>query len=137
MVKIRDLYTQESATTEKGKVCLYERGGAFTNTGIARLVGDGEGNRKDAANVRTRGDLACGDHAAIPVDVGDYVIEVDRHRDNVTVSVGIISEINGGTVNIRGAAEYVNRVDGLTDMIDAGIAKSYAYHCRHPYYINN
>lgn len=135
MVKIKDLYSQETVSQEKGDPCLYERGGGYTNTGAARLIGDSNGEAKEAAKIRSRGDLSCGDHAAIPVESGDYVVEAERHRENIRVAVGIVTGIRGGVVSIQGASEDINRVAGLTGMIDAAIAKTYDYHCRRPYYI--
>lgn len=137
MIKIRDLYNQVPASTDSGEVCLYERGGSYTNTGLARVIGDKHGNPKEAVHVRTKGDLACGDHAAIPVEAGDYIIQAERHRDNITVSVGIVTGVADGLVNIRGASEDINLVEGLTAMVDAAIAKVYDCHCRRPYYIRN
>lgn len=136
MIKFSELFSQEQTTKKSGKLCLHERGGSYSNTGTVRIIGDRYGEPKEAVEVHTKGDLACGDHAAIPVEVGDHIIEAERHRDNINIAVGKISAIAGGTVKIRGALEDINGV-GLTDMIDAAIAKVYDYHCRRAYYINN
>ena len=79
--------------SRSGLACLWECGGGLTNTGRAQLVASPTGKPKRAIYIRTHGDLCNGDHAPIPVRVGDCVVSVDRHRDRVAVQVECITAI--------------------------------------------
>lgn len=116
--------------SKTGFPCLTEQGGGYTNTGTARIVADHNGYPKRAIKVFDRGDLACSDHAVIPVRVGDVVITADRHHDKVFLAVERIVSINGDTANTVPAAEAI-----CWDAVEAAVAKSRDYHCRRPYYI--
>lgn len=113
-----------------GFPCLTECGGSYTNTGSARIIADKNGYPKRAIKVFDHGDLACGDHAVIPVQVGDVVITADRHHDKVTLAVERIVSIDGDTANTAPVTEAI-----CWDAVDAAVAKAYDYHCRRPYYI--
>ena len=116
--------------SKTGSTCLTECGGSYTNTGSARIIADHNGYPKWAIMVFDRGDLACGDHAVIPVLVGDVVITVDRHHDKVALAVERIVSIDGNTANTVPTTEEI-----CWDAVEAAVAKSYDYHCRKPYYI--
>jgi hypothetical protein len=58
--------------TKKGYPALWERGGGYTNTGVATIIAGKGGQPKRAIYIRQRGPLANDDHALIPVEVGDY-----------------------------------------------------------------
>ena len=60
--------------SKKGIPCIWEAGGGWSNTGYATVIAGTHGEAKKAIYVRTYGDLACKDHALIPVQVGEYVI---------------------------------------------------------------
>lgn len=111
-------------------VCLWECGGGFTNTGAAQLVTSPTGNPKRAIYIRTHGDLCCGNHALIPVKVGDCVVSVDRHWDRVAVVVERITAIDGDTATLERTDDLISY-----DAIQAAVAKAQDYHCREPYYI--
>ena len=116
--------------SKTGSTCLTECGGSYTNTGSARIIADHNGYPKWAIKVFDRGNLACGDHAVIPVQVGDVVITTDRHHDKVALAVERIVSIDGDTANTVPATEAI-----CWDAVEAAVAKSYDYHCRKPYYI--
>ena len=116
--------------SKSGMPCLTECGGSYTNTGTARIIADKNGYPKRAIKVFERGNLACGDHAVIPVQVGDVVITADRHRDKVALAVERIVSIDGNTANTVPTTEEI-----CWDAVEAAVAKSYDYHCRTPYYI--
>ena len=113
-----------------GLACLWECGGGLTNTGRAQLVASPTGKPKRAIYIRTHGDLCNGDHALIPVRVGDCVVSVDRHRDRVAVQVECITAINGDTATLEHTDDLI-----CWDVIRAAVEKSWDYHCRQPYYI--
>lgn len=116
--------------SRSGLVCLYECGGGLTNTGGAQLVTSPTGKPKRAIYIRTHGQLCNGDHALIPVRVGDCVVSVDRHRDRVAVQVERITAINGDTATLEHTDDLI-----CWDAIQAAVEKSWDYHCRQPHYI--
>lgn len=118
--------------SKSGLPCVWERGGGYSNIGDAQIVTDGQGYPKRAIHVRTYGDLACGDHALIPVEVGDHVVTVDRHRDKVSAKVERIVSIQEDSATVVPAETPI-----CVNAIYAAIDKSADYHCRTPYYICN
>lgn len=116
--------------SRSGIPCLWERGGGYTNTGVAQIITDGQGYPKRAIAVRSHGDLACMNHALIPVHEGDHIVTVNRHRDKIAVQVERIASIAGDTATVVPEREPI-----CVDAINAAVAKSEDYHCRTPYYI--
>lgn len=116
--------------SKAGAPCLAECGGSYTNTGSARIIADKSGYPKRAIKVFDRGDLACGNHAVIPVQVGDVVITADRHHDKVALAVARITAIEGDTAYTVPTADPICR-----SALEAAVEKSYDYHCRRSYYI--
>lgn len=118
--------------SKSGRPCLSECGGGWTNTGFAQIVADALGRAKRAIHVRNHGDLACNDHAIIPVRVGDVVVTVNRHGPAVAITVERI--IAPDTENLIATLEQTN--DKICwAAICAAVDKTYDYHCRRPYYI--
>ncbi len=117
--------------SKSGIPCLWESGGGNTNTGDAMLIGDWNGEPKKPIFVRRRGELACMEHALIPIRKHDTVIIVDRHRDDYTVENYVIREIGKDSATL----ELVNSFN--EDMLYAAISKSCDYHCRVPVYIRS
>lgn len=113
-----------------GKLAFWEQGGGYTNTGSAVIIADHNGYPKQAIEVYTTGELACGKHALIPVEVGDVIITVDRHRDRIAVTIRRITLIDDVGIGGETCEDLI-----CVDAIEAAIAKSYDYHCRKPYYI--
>lgn len=120
----------EITRSKSGYPCLWERGGGYTNTGEAQIITDGQGYPKRAIAVRSHGDLACMNHALIPVHEGDHIVTVNRHRDKIAVQVERIVSIEGDTA--RTVPETAPICDGA---IWAAAEKSNDYHCRVPHYI--
>lgn len=116
--------------SRSGIPCLWESGGGYTNTGEAQIITDKQGYPKRALHVRTYGDLACKEHALIPIEVGDHVVTVDRHRDKIAVQVERIVSIEGETATV--VPETAPICDGA---IWTAAEKSKDYHCRTAYYI--
>ena len=119
-------------TSKSGLSCLDERGGGLSNTGFAQIIADPRGRAKRAIHVRTHGELACEVHAIIPVRVGDVVVTVDRHGPAVAITVEriIALDINNLTATLERTDEKI-----CWAAICAAVDKTYDYHCRRPYYI--
>ena len=96
----------------------------------AQIITDGLGYPKRAIAVLTHGDLACRDHALIPVREGDHIVTVYRHRDRVSIQVERIISIEGDT-----AKTVPEKAAICVEAINAAVAKSEDYHCRRPYYV--
>ena len=62
--------------SKSGLYCMWESGGAYTNTGSSSIITDCVFKPKRALFIKTRGNLACGVHALIPIEVDDKIIEV-------------------------------------------------------------
>jgi hypothetical protein len=116
--------------SRRGIPCLWEQGGGLSNTGTSRIISDCDGNAKTALYVRTHGDLACGNHALIPIKAGDKIVTVDRHRSNVDIQVYEIVGIKGDSATIQ---PYCGTIS--PKVVEAAVDKSYDYHCREAYYI--
>ncbi len=118
--------------SKSGLPCLSESGGGWSNTGSVQVIADALGRAKRAIHVRNHGDLACNDHAIIPVRVGDVVVTVDRHGPAVSITVEriIALDIDNLTATLERTDEKI-----CWAAICAAVDKSYDYHCRQPYYI--
>ncbi len=116
--------------TRTGIPAMWEKGGGYTNTGSATIIADRNGYPKRAILERTAGDLACKDHALIPVSVGDVIVSANQHRDRVAVTVERITSIGDGVATVEPCADPI-----CVDALYAAINKANDYHCRTAYYI--
>lgn len=123
----------ELTVSKSGIACLWESGGGWSNTGYATVIAGTHGEAKKAIYVKTHGDLACKDHALIPVKVGDYVINAENNRKEENIEVYQITGINLDR-KIAEAASVEQMPAHLQEAVDACVAKSYDYHCCTPYY---
>lgn len=128
----------EVETSKSGLSCLWECGGGWSNTGGAQIICDRFGNTKKAIYVPTHGDLCNGEHALIPVTVGDIVINDEQHHGNHEISVWKIINIEDGKAVLT-LLEYCGkaRLDTETvshNAIIAAMEKASDYHCRSVYY---
>ena len=116
--------------TKSGLTAMWERGGGYSNTGSATIIADRNGYPKRAVHIRTDGELACRDHALIPVATGDVIVSVDRHHDKVAVTVERITSIGDGIAATEPCTDPI-----CVEAIYAAIDKANDYHCRTAYYI--
>jgi hypothetical protein len=126
----------------------WEEGGAEKNTGSVIIVADPEGRPKRAHYVRTRGHLANGRHALVPVVSGDVIIFVNRHGDDYTIEVCKIADFtydeqyDNWDANCDLIAKFSEGAwddEAVASRFDAAIKaacdKAADYHCCKPYYI--
>jgi hypothetical protein len=126
--------------SKTGTPCLWEKGGGMTNTGSATLICDYIGAPKAPIYVKRSGQLACGQHALIPIDVGDLVVEASHHRGDFTIKVFRIDAIGfeGDDDNARLVNHYTfDRGEWdkplpavLEAVVEAAKTKATTYHCR-------
>ena len=116
--------------SNSGKACLWEGGGSWSNTGSATIITDYDGYPKRAIFVRDHGDLCNGNHALIPVTVGDKIVTAETHRDKAAITVMEIVGIDGAEAEVEICAEPIAEAALATV-----IAKARYFHCRRPFYI--
>lgn len=116
--------------SRRGFVCLWEYGGGCTNTGSAQIITDADGKPKRAIFVSTHGDLCNGNHALIPVNIGDKIVTADTERDKTFLGVFEIVAIRDGKAVCDICTEPI-----AESAIVAALLKARDYHCREPYYI--
>lgn len=130
-MKKRNEITVRIELSKKGIPCLWECGGGWSNTGEAQIICDRKGNPKKTIFERTRGDLACKEHALIPVKNGDHIIRVDRHRDSYKVTAFVITKILDDVAECK----RIRITSNLYDAAEAAKQKTCIYHCRAAVYI--
>ena len=129
--------------SKRGLPCIWEEGGAGSNTGSCTLIGDRNCNPKKPIYVATGGHLSNGNHALIPVKVNDIVVECSQWRKDYTINISIITRFN--MEEQEATLELVNSFDRnewdfdllqkYVDIVETAKSKAKAYHCRSPYFI--
>lgn len=131
--------------TNKGLPAYWERGGMDNDgCGIAVVIGNHMGAAKRPIFIRSKGELACKEHALFVIKPGDIIVEafVDHRRvvsvimyrvdsidrDNASAMLNVINEFTG---NIWTEAVP----ESLDAIITTAIEKSMTHHCRTPCYV--
>jgi hypothetical protein len=73
--------------TKQGYPAYWEGGGGHRNTGDATIISGKDGQPKKAIYIRTRGSLANANHALVILEVGDYIIEANHHREDFNIYI--------------------------------------------------
>lgn len=131
--------------SKKGLPCLWEAGGGMSNTGHAVIITDPDGAPKQAIYVRRSGSLSCGEHALVPIAVGDHVIMAGHHRRDFTIMVYRVDSITKDGDDTVAECARIHRYDrgewdsehhiSIQAAIDAACNKATCYHCRSPFYV--
>ena len=129
--------------TNQNEPAMWEKGGGRTTTGYVVVVAGKKGARLTPIHVRTGGNLANMNHALLPIDVGSYVITLDRHNDDFGIRVYQITGVDVGAARATfyAVADYNESTwsahvpECLADAIQAAKEKSRCYHCREPHFI--
>src|SRR5690606_15573366 len=117
--------------TKNGLPALWEEGGGLSNIGLSQIIANADGSAKNPLHVRKKGHLACAQHGLFIVRPGDYVIRVDRYRDEYNVRVCRIDKIE----NYEAICSIVDEhPDFLEKAIEAAKKKARCYHCRCVHY---
>ena len=125
-----------------GIPCLWERGGAGTNTGHAQLIGDKYAQEKMALYIRRRGSLASSDHALIPIKIGDIVVQAYQHRGDFDIDIYQIVSIDIAEkkaelelINDFKQGEWAkNLLPEHEEIVEKAQRKALNYHCRCVYF---
>ena len=68
--------------SKKGFPCLWKQVG-LTNTGEAVIIAGGGGQQRSPSTLEKR--HLQSKHALIPIELGDFVIEADHHREDFII----------------------------------------------------
>ena len=121
--------------------CLWESGGSFTNTGDSIIIADKNGDPKKPIYIRTSGSLACENHALIPIEIGDIIINCSHHRYDFTIRVNKINSIVNDEIEVEqlnsfSQGEWDFELEScLEEAVCISKYKASDYHCRTPYFI--
>jgi hypothetical protein len=139
--------------TKKGYPAFWEAGGSSTNTGEATIIANKDGQPKKAIYVRRRGQLANSYHALVFLEVGDYIIEANHHREDFEIQIFRILDFE-----VKYIEMYEERYEEtyaimkqvscysmgewdaelptfLAAAVQAAMEKATCYHCREPHFI--
>lgn len=107
----------EIEKTKKGYPAFWESGGGYTNTGEATIIANKDGQPKEAIYVRRRGHLANAQHALIVLEVGDYIIEANHHREDFEIQIFKILdfEVKNGSYITTGKTLDRMTIDQFTE----------------------
>lgn len=123
--------------TKGGWPALWERGGALSRRGSATIVAEADGSKPRPILVKTRGHLACGQHALVGLRAGMYVISAGRSG---AVSIKRIKRVG---VQGREVLAEVEEVDSssippkLQPAVQAAVTKARTYHCRFAVWVDS
>ena len=123
----------EFILSKRGLPCLWEVGGATSNKGSAIIIASSEGESKQALCL---GSHSNGNHALIPVQIGDYIVHGYQFHKEFSFQIYKIIGIEGdkGTlqeVNSFDRGEWdVDLCNNLIKAVMAAKEKCTEYHCR-------
>ena len=127
--------------SKRGIPCMWECVGGYSNTGESQIIAGKNGDAKQPIYIRRRGELACCEHALIPISVGDYVISASHHRGDFEIFVYRITEILKEEASTEKITEFSNgEWDAelpayLQAAVEAAKETATCYHCRAPHFI--
>lgn len=123
--------------TKGGWPALWERGGALSRRGSATIIAEPDGAKPRPVLVKTRGHLACGQHALVGLRAGMYVISAGRSG---AVSIKRIKRVG---VQGREVLAEVEEVDSssippkLQPAVQAAVKKANIFHCRYAVWVDS
>jgi len=91
--------------SKRGSPCLWEYGGAASNTGRAMIIADRKGQPKKAIYVARGGHLSNGNHALIPVEANDVIVMAVHHRGDFRIQV-----FKAGRILKRSECDYSGQI---------------------------
>lgn len=127
--------------TKKGYPALWECGGGFTNTGEATIIASPSGGPKKPVYIRNRGPLANGNHALIILEVGDYIIFANHHREDFEIELYKVVDFEEDAAIVELEHEFSKGEWDkeppayLEQALHTAMHKATCYHCREPHYI--
>jgi hypothetical protein len=135
--------------SRRGHACLWESGGAWGDTGEARLVTNCFGRPKRPIYIKDP-NLAfkCGEHALLPLWIDDFVIDLKRVINDCSIEIHRVIRLNEkqAMADLTLEASFKNGLwvvtkNGGFDMkkfdyaIKCGVEKVYCHECRESHFI--
>lgn len=117
--------------SKTGLPCMWESGGGATNTGGAKIICSSNGLPKKAIYIPRGGHLSNGEHALIPVAVGDAIVFHSYDRRGTETRLEKVSQIVGD----RAHTVTIEMQDCYKNAVEAATKKSHVYHCREAVYV--
>ena len=129
--------------SKRGLPCMWEQGGAYSNTGDSILIGDAFGNPKKAIYVKRKGELSCGEHALIPLQKSDTIVTTSQWRHDFTINIYKVVNVdleekfaNLEWINNFSCGDWDKHLKQMyINMVEAAKDKATSYHCRSAMYI--
>lgn len=131
--------------TKKGYPALWECGGGCRNTGEATIIASSSGGPKRPVYIRHRGSLANSNHALVVLEVGDYIIFANHHREDFEIKIHRVLnfEIEGEDAYAIVEQEFEFSMGEwdkeppahLERAVHTACYKATCYHCREPHFI--
>lgn len=147
MIKMNTHYSgsTEFEFTKTELTACWECGGGFSSTGKAQLVASADGGKIKPIYIRTRGQLACDNHALFVVQLGDLIVQANHHRFDFNILIGKIVkfEIDQfgrkfarlNSINYFSQGEWeTNLTENFVELVKAAKNKATDYHCRSVYW---
>jgi hypothetical protein len=135
----------EIERTKRGHPALWECGGGCRNTGEATIIASSSGGPKRPVYIRHRGSLANSNHALVVLEVGDYIIFANHHREDFEIEIFKILRFEANKEETYAVVEKTNCFSMgewdkeppayLEAAIQAAKEKATCYHCREPHFI--
>ena len=123
--------------TRGGWPALWEEGGALSRRGYAVVITESDGSKPRPILIRTRGHLACGQHALVGLRAGMYVISAGRSG---AVDIKRIKRIGVQGEKVLAEVEEVDSSSippKLQPAVQAAKTKADTYHCRYPVWVDS
>ena len=123
--------------TKGGWPALWERGGALSRRGSAVVITEPDGSKPRPILVKTRGHLACGQHALVGLRAGMCVISAGRSG---AVSIKRIVRIGVQGEKVLAEVEEVDSSSippKLQPAVQAAVKKADTYHCRFAVWVDS
>ncbi len=130
--------------TKKGYPALWECGGGCRNTGEATIIASQSGAPKKPIYIRNRGSLANAHHALFILEVGDYIIKANHHREDFEIAIYRVLnfEIEGEDAYAIVEQEFEFSMGEwdkeppayLEQAVHTAMFKATCYHCREPHF---
>ena len=123
--------------TKGGWPAMWERGGALSRRGSAVVITEPDGSKPRPILVKTRGHLACGQHALVGLRAGMCVISAGRSG---AVSIKRIVRIGVQGEKVLAEVEEVDSSSippKLQPAVQAAVTKARTYHCRFAVWVDS
>ena len=131
----------EIERTKRGHPALWECGGGCRNTGEATIIASQSGGPKKPIYIRHRGSLANENHALFILEVGDYIIFANHHREDFEIELYKVVDFEEDVAIVKlehefSRGEWDKEPPAYLEQAEhTAMFKATCYHCREPHFI--